>query len=714
METLAGLLGSALDLLLVLFAFGSIVFVHELGHFVAARWAGIHVTAFAIGWGPPIISWRRGVGLRRGSSAREAAEKARAANDADAVGMTEYRLSWFPLGGYVKMVGQDDLDPNATSAQPGGWQHAPPWKRMVVISAGVVMNLITAAALFVLVFTIGLRTQPPIIGGVVPGSPAAMAVAVNATSLGLDERGLRPGDRVLRVNGGNAEEFTQLMVEAAMSKRDEPVRLEVVRDGLDEVLRFEIVPKRGRTTGLLELGVAPALSNRIDTDDAADRPLLAEQLERLGYGDIDPGSAIVAVNGDPTPDGGAIKRALNANLGQRLTLTIQSPDGDQASIDVRPTARLLTDYLPDSNGKRVRVVQHLFGLTPVMRVHPSSVGDRAPLGGLEASDIFLRLGEVDFPALHEGIPEIQRATGQAIPLTVLRASGSPELDSAQSIPQIELRPDVDSEGRIGFLPDTTESVWGVVALPPSVLENPITGEVVAPAATSLIERPGAWIVAVDDRPVRTLSEVAVQLRAALAEAIESGSDGTVWITLRNPEAWLAGDDASERVSWTIPAESVARLRDLGGTTTLYELLALDEITLKGEGPLGALAHGFRRTKQVMAQTYLTINRLFHGTVRVEHLRGPVGIAHLGTQIADRGLVWILFFTALVSVNLAVINFLPLPIVDGGQFLFLLYEQIRGKAPPPIIQEISVAVGVLLIATLFIIVTFNDIVGLFGG
>jgi regulator of sigma E protease len=115
----------------------------------------------------------------------------------------------------------------------------------------------------------------------------------------------------------------------------------------------------------------------------------------------------------------------------------------------------------------------------------------------------------------------------------------------------------------------------------------------------------------------------------------------------------------------------------------------------------------------MMMTYLTFARLFQGTVKWEHLKGPVGIAHMGTRIAERGFIWLLFFMALISVNLAVINFLPLPIVDGGQFIFLVIEQIRGKPVPVQIQNVATLAGLLLIGAVFLIVTFHDIANLFG-
>ncbi len=179
MGSLMTSLGTFFDFLLVVMGFGFIIFIHELGHFLAARWAGIRVLAFAVGFGPPIVTFRKGLGLRRGSSEREYLNSldSKGPAAAHAISPTEYRLNWLPMGGYVKMLGQDDLDPTAVSAAPDSYQNCKPWRRMVVISAGVVMNIILAAILFVIVFNTGLKTEPAAIGEVEPGSAAAIAVA---------------------------------------------------------------------------------------------------------------------------------------------------------------------------------------------------------------------------------------------------------------------------------------------------------------------------------------------------------------------------------------------------------------------------------------------------------------------------------------------------------------------------------------------------------
>src|SRR2546426_9740910 len=92
---------------LLLLGFGFVVFFHELGHFLAAKWAGVKVEQFAVGFGTAMCSWRRGMGFTWGSSGK----KLESLSDTERAkfGETEYRLNWLPLGGYVKMLGQDDL-----------------------------------------------------------------------------------------------------------------------------------------------------------------------------------------------------------------------------------------------------------------------------------------------------------------------------------------------------------------------------------------------------------------------------------------------------------------------------------------------------------------------------------------------------------------------------------------------------------------------------
>ncbi|MFG0252215.1 MAG: site-2 protease family protein [Phycisphaerales bacterium JB038] len=125
--------------------------------------------------------------------------------------------------------------------------------------------------------------------------------------------------------------------------------------------------------------------------------------------------------------------------------------------------------------------------------------------------------------------------------------------------------------------------------------------------------------------------------------------------------------------------------------------------------------GLSETWEMLVMTYLTLDRLIvQRTVKVEHLKGPVGIAELGTKFAGQGIIHLLLFLAMISVNLAVINFLPIPIVDGGVFLFLLIEKLKGSPVSPIVQNAATMVGLALIGAVVLITFYNDMANLLSG
>jgi regulator of sigma E protease len=108
------------------------------------------------------------------------------------------------------------------------------------------------------------------------------------------------------------------------------------------------------------------------------------------------------------------------------------------------------------------------------------------------------------------------------------------------------------------------------------------------------------------------------------------------------------------------------------------------------------------------QFYLTLRRMVQGSVAPSNAMGPVGIFTQGSKIADRGFDWLIWFLAMISANLAVVNFLPIPIVDGGLFVFLIVEKIMRKPLSARAQSIAQIVGLALIASVFLFVTYHDI------
>ena len=685
-------MGNISDLLTVVLGFSAIIFVHELGHFIVARWAGVRVLAFALGFGPALVSYRKGMGVRTGTSEPAYRKMAREQGDGrglvPGVSPTEYRLNVFPLGGYVKMLGQDDADPSHRSEQPDSYNSVSIPKRMAIISAGVVMNLLTAALMFVVVFYVGLKAESPQLGPIAPGSPAAKAVAVGHA--GPD--GLRAGDVVVAINGEQVEAFKDITLAVAMSRRDAAMEIEVLRG--EDRLRFKATPRVDRVSNMLALGLQPASSGTIA------RGINEEELRRAGLpAGVVPGMRLA---GGLTASGLDEKFAGSNGEGVEVVF-----EGDGGGVSIAGTLRGQAEFevarVSRADGTMVPFV-HLMGLVPVMRV--GRVEERAASAGLREGDIFARLGEIDWPGVEEGTRQIRGTTGPTINAEVLRAGkdGVPERVVLKEIPV--------RDGTIGFYPQAIPAEGGQGGgLPALILarwpRGSVTdgkGEPVAVPGSALVGLlPGSMVVGVDGTPATTMTQV----RGALQAAARAGRE-QVEVSVKLPDA--AGTIESRKIELT--ALDRERLLALGWSSPLDALIfEQKQVLLRRSTPMGAIAKGVQETHKMVLTTYLTFARLFQGSVKIEHLKGPIGIAHVGTLIAERGWIWLLFFMAALSINLAVVNFLPLPIVDGGHFVFLCYEAITGKPVSVAVQNAATIAGLVLIGSVFLITTYQDLMNL---
>lgn len=720
MFDLPGPLGTFANLLVIIAGFGFIIFIHELGHFLAAKWAGIRVLAFSMGVGQIVCSYRKGVGLRRGSSEPIYLKRARGLNTEqaqklhDEISPTEYRLSLLPIGGYVKMLGQEDLNPEAVSDEPDSYQRCTVPKRMVVISAGVIMNLISAAALFIIVFMMGLKVFPARVGFVAPDGPAASATVVNRDDV---TGGLKRGDTILTIEGKKMYSFEHVMPEIAMSRKGQPVTLTVERRGVEGAIEFSVLPTKSDLTGMLDIGVERPFSTRFVSPKREDQQRAYRgYAQRFGLGSLEFGDIVTAVNDQAIHSPFDLLDHARDSGGQTLTLTLERA-GASERVQVRPVPAM-QQGVALSQGEPT-LVEHLLGLSAVMMVPPNA-SQQDTAQGLLPGDVFARIGAVEYPSLAQGIATIRQNAGKAMDLVVLR-------EDEQGVRQrVKLSVKVTPEGTIGFPAGTTESVLGYVSAPLALTDRETyEAEPEAPLnpgatpAQSLIELPGSRIIRVGDVDVSNLRQVQTAIVEATQAAYRRGEQTlTVPVTMELPLP-PQGDGAVPTTTqqWTLTRADVERVRELGwtlpGGTSIVMLFDFDQIIDKSDGPIAAVQRGLAESRRVMMQTYLTFLRLFEGSLTVKHLKGPVGIAHLGTQIASQGFIWVLFFMAMISINLAVINFLPLPIVDGGQFLMLLYEGIRGRPVPIVVQNAATMAGLLLIGTVFLYVTFNDVKAIFG-
>ncbi len=200
---------------------GVLVFVHELGHYLAARWRGVHVEAFSIGFGRAIASWTDRLG-------------------------TVWKLAWLPLGGYVKLHGQERPEDVADDVRarwlPGRTFHEKSvLSRAIVVAAGPIANFLLAAVLFAALFgTVGRPVSVPVIGEVVAEGAAAKA-------------GLRAGDRVQAIDGVAVSRFEDIQ-RIVTASPDHELSLRILRDGQEQTL--SVTPSsrdagQGRRVGLL-------------------------------------------------------------------------------------------------------------------------------------------------------------------------------------------------------------------------------------------------------------------------------------------------------------------------------------------------------------------------------------------------------------------------------------------------------------------------------
>ncbi len=701
------------NLVLIILGFGVLIFVHESGHFLAAKWAGIRTEVFAIGMGSAVVSWRKGIGFAWGSThSRVVARTGKAAHDLSQeqlvqyqIGCTAYSLRWLPIGGFVKMLGQDDADPSNVSTESGSYNVCPIGKRMVVVSAGVTANILLAIVLFILAFMVGVQSEMPVVGAVGSDMPAGTARAVNAETLGISTVGLQPGDVITRIDGKPVRTFVDVRIASAMAKPGHVLSIEVDRPGVTEPLTFRIEPEKD-ATGLLGIGIDPGRSSRLYDDGEIVRKTLLET--GLAESGVVPGMQMIAAGGRPLETYEQLQSIVR-ELDGKPVATVWSavdgngrPTGDGIAVDVgvRPTYQVLWYAQPIPEVQQ-NVETGLLGLTPLVRIGTVHSGPNQDV--LQPGDVILKAGSIHGPRSAQLRGELAQRRGGEIDMVLLRDGR-----------EVELTADVDRKGHlnieIGLALDLPLIAEPMVRLRSAVAGDG-NGESIDSPVAGLMLMARSRLDAVNDTPVTDWSSFNDALRRNTQRALQAGTSASITLTVTHP---TPGKE-SETVILDLSADAVAGLGELTWASDLSPGLFEPMYTmLTAQGnPVRAAVMGFQETWKVVVMTYLTIDRLIRGSVGVEQIRGPVGIVHIGAQVADRGVTYLVFFLGIISVNLAVINFLPIPIVDGGLFLFLIYEKLKGNPPPLAFQNAAAILGMALIATVLLVVTWNDLMRLVG-
>jgi regulator of sigma E protease len=213
---------------------------------------------------------------------------------------------------------------------------------------------------------------------------------------------------------------------------------------------------------------------------------------------------------------------------------------------------------------------------------------------------------------------------------------------------------------------------------------------------------GATITEVDGQPVASWFDVEARLRQWLNAhpATAGAAPASVSVVYRTE------GNMKKEADLALSPEEADAIR-----SNRYEAkidMAQANTVRQTSNPLVAARWGVSETRDFILQFYLTLRRMTTGDVSAKNMMGPVGIFQAGTSFAAKGTDWLIWFLAMISANLAVVNFLPIPIVDGGLFTFLILEKVKGKPLSPKTQAIAQYVGMALLLGVFLFVTWQDV------
>lgn len=632
---------------------GLVIFLHELGHFAVAKWCDVFVERFSIGFGPVLFSRKWGE--------------------------TEYALSLIPFGGYVKMLGQDDADPSQLTseeiaADPRSYIAKSVAQRMAIISAGVTMNILTAFLFFIIVFKVGFPTRPSLIGDARPGMPAW-------------EAGISAGDEVERINGSPITTFTDLQMCVALSSG--ALRLEGKHaDGTS----FDVTVDPDASRSHPQIGVVPMESLTI-----------YDAMHRRTQKDDDPtfqrGDKIKKVGEHEVKSAVDFHRLVASNSENPLIITVErgtDKEGKQLT-----SSRTETVSIPDN-----------FFLTLGLTLEPGPIaavrkGSPAEKAGLKKGDKIAKLDGMNVGTQIDPMKlplEFAKRAGQEIVVSVTRQL----VGDAQVKEDLKLTPD-DIPGwldqpEIPGEPLSIPSIGVAFHILPSVLavtpDGPADKAGIKPGPLTKMTftrreagkaqddvKEAAHVVKFDDPNVNNYAHAfwLMQLLPQRKVTITYSDDG------KEVNADVTPQPDPE---WPLPIIGV-RFED-------------ERLMEKADTIAEACAMSVKHTRTSALNIYLTLRSLVTGRVSYKELHGPIGIAKTAYRFAQEGWVAMLLFLGFLSVNLAVLNFLPIPVLDGGHMVFLIWEACTRKKPNEKFLIGATYVGFAFLLCLMALVLYLDL------
>jgi regulator of sigma E protease len=541
------------DLVYFIILVSTLIFVHELGHFMVAKAFGVKVLTFSLGFGPKILRFR----------GRE----------------TEYCVGILPLGGYVSMLEESKAEVVLPEDRKRTFESLPVYKRLLIVLAGPVMNLVFPVLLYFSVFVSSAPFLPPTVGVVLPGHPASGK--------------LRPGDRIMAVNGEDVSTFDEL-------KR-------IIAKSPGQMLVFKVF----RGNRHVDVEVVP--------EETVERREL-DISERVGTIGIQP-SAPAAVIGVTNPESPAYRAGLRT-----------------------------FDVVTNVGGKPVRKYMDL-------------------------EDI------------------LDQNRGETVPVTYLRPVPVP--------------------GAVGGFSEMAVFEAGVVALTPDA-----SGE-------DLLKRTGIEFA---DLCVAVIPEDSYLYKAGLRigdKLLELDGDPLpAWSTFR--ERIFAEPDRPHRIQYLAARDGRPRygtfqmrredFTDAHGQTFARYVLRVQhwvplapETRVEHRSPVRyAFQKAVEETVDVARFIVVGLVRLAQGRLSLDSLSGPITIYEVAGEEGRKGPDYFVWVMALLSINLGLLNLLPIPVLDGGHLVFFTAEAVLRRPLPLRFREIAHIVGMAIVVGLMGLAFKNDV------